>query len=400
MERRKNRLIVENLGPIKKADVTFGDLTVLVGPQASGKSIFLQAFKLVLDQNHVHDTFAQNSIDYHNNVPAFLDAYFGRGMGVMRPGTRVSWEGKEKKIDNLARRKSVKGSKKGRAHENLFYIPAQRVVSLSAGSSRAFGSFDYGDPYVLRSFADRLHFLLQNEFGSTPELFPARGRLSKGLRGLIKKQIFEDATLKQEVLFHKKTLSLKIPGQQEGLAYLSWSAGQREFTPLLLGIYWLCPAGATSTRQKVKWVVIEEPEMGLHPRAIETFLILVLELIRRGYQVVVSTHSTDVLDLVWAVRTIKERGGSAKDIRELFSRPGGMVPGWAKSALDKNKSYKVYFFENGKEVLEISTLDPTDQNEKIASWGELTGFASRSEDIVSKVVSRHEQARHSGRSHT
>ena len=399
MERRKNRLIVENLGPIKRADVTFGALTVLVGPQASGKSIFLQTFKLVLDQNHVHDTFAQNSIDYHNNVPAFLDAYFGRGMGAMRPGTRVSWEGKEKKIDNLARRKSGKGSKKGEAHENLFYIPAQRVVSLPAGSSRPFGSFDYGDPYVLRSFADSIHFLLQKEFGSTPELFPARGRLSKGLRGLVKDQIFEGATLKQEVPHSKKTLSLKLPGQQEdGLAYLSWSAGQREFTPLLLGIYWLCPAGATSTRQQVKWVVIEEPEMGLHPRAIETFLVLVLELIRRGYQVVISTHSTDVLDLVWAVRTIKERGGSAKDIRELFSRPGGMVREWAKSVLDK--SYRVYFFESGEEALEISTLDPTDQNEKIASWGGLTGFASRSGDIVSKVVSRHEEARPSGRSHT
>jgi len=34
------RISVSNLGQIKNADVKFGDLTVFVGPQATGKSIF------------------------------------------------------------------------------------------------------------------------------------------------------------------------------------------------------------------------------------------------------------------------------------------------------------------------------------------------------------------------
>jgi len=33
---------IKSFGPIEEADVTFGDLTLLVGPQASGKSIFIQ----------------------------------------------------------------------------------------------------------------------------------------------------------------------------------------------------------------------------------------------------------------------------------------------------------------------------------------------------------------------
>ena len=41
-----DNLKVKSLGPIKEADVTFGDLTLLVGPQASGKSIFIQMLKL------------------------------------------------------------------------------------------------------------------------------------------------------------------------------------------------------------------------------------------------------------------------------------------------------------------------------------------------------------------
>ncbi|TXT41347.1 MAG: hypothetical protein FD135_403 [Comamonadaceae bacterium] len=33
-------LQIQNLGPIVLADVAFGDLTVIVGPQATGKSAF------------------------------------------------------------------------------------------------------------------------------------------------------------------------------------------------------------------------------------------------------------------------------------------------------------------------------------------------------------------------
>jgi ABC-type uncharacterized transport system ATPase subunit len=40
------RLQVKQLGPIREADITFGDLTVIVGPQATGKSILLQTIKL------------------------------------------------------------------------------------------------------------------------------------------------------------------------------------------------------------------------------------------------------------------------------------------------------------------------------------------------------------------
>ena len=42
-------LILKNIGPIREANVRFGDLTILVGPQATGKSVFLQLFKPVLD---------------------------------------------------------------------------------------------------------------------------------------------------------------------------------------------------------------------------------------------------------------------------------------------------------------------------------------------------------------
>jgi predicted ATP-dependent endonuclease of OLD family len=42
-------LNINYLGQIKEASLSFGDLTVLIGPQATGKSIALQLLKLMLD---------------------------------------------------------------------------------------------------------------------------------------------------------------------------------------------------------------------------------------------------------------------------------------------------------------------------------------------------------------
>ena len=46
-------LRLEKVGQIVEADIRFGDLTVFVGPQATGKSIALQFLKLIVDTGHV-----------------------------------------------------------------------------------------------------------------------------------------------------------------------------------------------------------------------------------------------------------------------------------------------------------------------------------------------------------
>jgi hypothetical protein len=71
-------------------------------------------------------------------------------------------------------------------------------------------------------------------------------------------------------------------------------------------------------RDKLKWAVIEEPEMGLHPRAISVVLLLVLELLSRGYRVCVSTHSPQVLELVWALGILQRRAAKPERLLELF----------------------------------------------------------------------------------
>lgn len=60
-----------------------------------------------------------------------------------------------------------------------------------------------------------------------------------------------------------------------------WSAGQREFIPLLLGLYHLTPSSRVPQKGKIKTVIIEELETGLHPEAINAVMLTVIELINR-----------------------------------------------------------------------------------------------------------------------
>jgi predicted ATPase len=46
-------LELKNIGQISHAELQFGHLTVLVGPQASNKSIIVQWLKFLLDASHI-----------------------------------------------------------------------------------------------------------------------------------------------------------------------------------------------------------------------------------------------------------------------------------------------------------------------------------------------------------
>ena len=79
------RLVLEHIGPIKRADLEFGDLTVLVGPQASGKSILLQMLNFVVDSDAVigalkdYGTNLQARVSEPDRIAEFFEGLFWRG---------------------------------------------------------------------------------------------------------------------------------------------------------------------------------------------------------------------------------------------------------------------------------------------------------------------------------
>ncbi len=71
-------------------------------------------------------------------------------------------------------------------------------------------------------------------------------------------------------------------------------------------------------------MVIEEPEMGLHPQAIQAVILQVLEFINQGYKVVISTHSPVILEFAWTFKNLQKLPEHVrqKALCELFGVSG------------------------------------------------------------------------------
>jgi hypothetical protein len=375
-------LVLENIGPIKKAEVSFGDLTVLVGPQATGKSVFLEFLKLLLDSGPIFRSLRKYGLDWNKDRDEFLDLYLGEGMrGIWGKGSRVRWQGRLIDFDEFVR------PRKGKAMERAFFIPAQRVLALSRdGWLRPFEDYRAGDPYVVRDFSEKLRALMVSGLGRGDAIFPQSGRLKSEIRDLLDKSVFSGFRLQVEKSGPQKRLVLREEGRNSKLPFMVWSAGQREFVPLLLGLYWLMPTTRVARRGSVEWVIVEEMELGLHPKGTAAMLAVVLELLFRGYRVCLSTHSPHVLDLVWALRVFRENRARPKSVIKLFgAQPSQSMLHIGKKTLKKS-AYVYYFDRESGATRDISKLDPGSDAPGEAGWGGLTEFSSHVADEVASVV--------------
>ena len=131
--------------------------------------------------------------------------------------------------------------------------------------------------------------------------------------------------------------------------------------------------------------------MGLHPNGLSAVLNLVLDLVRRGYRVSLSTHSPHVIDVVWALRFFQNNEGGYRDVLKLLGlRPTGRTQELAESALESD--LRVYYFSREGSVRDISDLDPGAEDANEAGWGGLTEFSGKAGDVVAEVAARNQAA--------
>ncbi|NOY79784.1 MAG: AAA family ATPase [Kiritimatiellaeota bacterium] len=378
---KKTQFSIRNVGPLREVDFRFGDLTVLVGPQAAGKSIALQLLKLTLDAGGIAATLKKHGRDWDGKFGPFLDLYLGEGMhGVWEAGSSlIEMNGRPVILMDRIRRSRSRP-------ERSYFIPAQRVLTLANGWPRPFTDYAPGDPFVVPAFSENLGFQMAVGLGRGGAIFPQQGRLKKPIRDELTRTVFGDFQLKLDKRGLQKRLVLEHAG--ETLPFMVWSAGQREFVPLLLGLYWLLPPSKTSRRGDIEWVVVEEIEMGLHPGAISAVMLLVLDLVARGYpRVILSTHSPHVLDIVWGLRMIREHGADPGAVLDLFGlHHSQSMMNMAENVLQKTCT--VFYLDrvSGKSR-DISSLDPGAADSEVSGWGGLTEFSGRVADVVARVVS-------------
>lgn len=380
-------LQVKNFAHIHDARIDFGDLTVLVGPQASGKSLILQWFKMAIDSGEVVTALREAGHDV-KEPDAIVDLVFGEGMSSAwdADSTSVQFDGKDVRPAAWAR-----GTPRER-DAKVFFIPAHRALLLADGWPAPFLKLNADTPAVARLFSQNLYQRFSGRKAAA--LFPVQRILKTQYRKLIDDAVFHGGKveLRQENLRYRLGLNYG----KKALPFMTWTAGQREFTPLLLGLYHVLPPRKQKKHTKLDWVVIEEPEMGLHPQAVVTFMILVLDLLWRGYRVVLSTHSPLVLDTVWALRRFKENHARTGLVSQAFGVPSTKE---IRAVMDHamQADYRVHYLSIGQKdgkvrSEDISALDPLSDNDGEANWGGLTGFSSRIGEAVRKsVLERDEQ---------
>ena len=126
--------------------------------------------------------------------------------------------------------------------------------------------------------------------------------------------------------------------------------------------------------------------MGLHPRAISVVLLMLFELVNRGYQVCLSTHSPHVLEAVWALRQLKENEASAVDLLRIFDAPNTQSMRKLADSMMQKKVRVFYFDRETGRTRDISALDPSGEEAGDAGWGGLTEFSGRANAAVAHAV--------------
>lgn len=372
------KLQIKNFAHINNVDLSFGDLTVIVGPQGAGKSLALQWLKIALDGKQVVDAL-RSAGHPTDRSEVLIDLIFGAGMS-------KAWKTHQTSVSLGKSEVSLRGiSQRGSGKESLFFVPAHRSILISDGWATPFQKLSSETPAVARLFSQNLFEQFTGKDAKT--LFPVKNRLKSEVREKIDHAVFHGGAVGiEEDAQHASRLRL-VHGDMH-LPFMTWTAGQREFTPLLMGLYHLLPSTKITKRDGIDWIVIEEPEMGLHPQAITAVLLLVLDLLWRGYRVVISTHSPYVLSMLWMMKILKEYKARWQLVCQAFGVKTGPMQQVAKSALDKNyKAFLFEFTEEGKvNSVDISDLDPGSEDERVSGWGGLTAYSSRFAEVVRTAV--------------
>ncbi len=379
-------LIVNHLAHITEAEITFGDLTVFVGPQAGGKSLLAQLWKLHLDSG-----FIQSRLRTFGHVwrvwSDFLRLYFGRGYEGIWQGTYVEVDGQPVVPDKIL--STYRGII---PNERVFYIPARRELSLVYGRGwpLPFGGFDDGTPYVLCQYSEEMRLFLDKKFpGPDSIIFPAKYWLPQYLQEQLAASVYPGVVLRVDVA-RQRRLILEIQKKRTRLPIDSWTAGQREFTPLLLAFDYLFSL-KKSPGQRYEWIVIEEPERSLHPQAIVGVIQSLLHLLCMGYKVVLMTHSPIVVEWAWLMQRLKTVPLKIGQEALLEYLGISQVSQTAKIIAEGlKKEIRILFFRRGDTeatVVDISFPTAWDANPDIAEWGGLATPTERARRILSRALS-------------
>jgi energy-coupling factor transporter ATP-binding protein EcfA2 len=378
----RDRFQLHNVGPINDLSMELGSFTLLTGPQATGKTLSLQTIKLLSDHARIKQLIKKQGYDWYNQREDFLNLYYGEGMSNAFGNKDLKlFLNREISLDEVC------APTKSQAQEKVFYIPAQRVNVIRNGWPRAFSDFSREDPFVVRQFSEHLRLLMEAGLGRENSVFPHPKRFKQEYRTALDESIFSGG-----VVIVDNTQSIRrimLAKEEMKIPFMLWSTGQREVMPLLLGLYWLMPPAGSAKKGAIKHVIIEEPEMGLHPDAINSLMLLFLELVSRGYHLVVSTHHPHLVELAWMFKLLQRSPKPRVHLSRLQQLFGIEAASPNVRRVFENvfsMDLRAYYMEKDSRGLtrsrDISSLDLDGTDEATRSWGGIIGHSSKINEFV------------------
>ena len=383
------KLQIKNFAQIAHLDFDLGnvgDLTMIVGPQATGKSLALQWLKLACDRLVVREDLERFGFDW-SDISQFFDLYFGEGMrsGYRSTGdhsTTVALDGKSLDLARIDQKPRGRTTPKS---ASTYYIPAHRSLLLAEGWPKLFQQYSTDTPYVARKASESLNALLLR-LSSKSDVFPQSNRLQASLRTQIDKAVFHGNTVRTDASLGKKRLVLSTK-DGSNIPFMAWTAGQREFVPLMLALYELLPPSKVPRLDTYETVILEEPELGLHPQAIMAVMQMVFHLLARGYRVVISTHSTLLLECAWAMQRMKNSHATTTQLCNAFGLPTSSKDIATAALASKVRAYHLDYTSAGTvSSQDISSLDLFDESPDVAGWGGLVTFSEKLGNAVATAM--------------
>ena len=341
------RLTARNYRSLRDADIDLTDLNLFIGANASGKSTILDALRFLHEgvQSRDFRVPVYSRGGFYNL--AWKGAFAGQIELVLEfeeDSTKFQWSVKLDRgtvdfdVDESVRGyppqsppqellKSDRGEGEwwsGEKKAGVILKQSATGCALSAASADATFPARGVAEFVARwGFFDPNPFLLRRDWfgGSDVARFDPYGRnLAETLYALKESspQVLEKiVTSTREVVGLPKSIEPQksedrffFTQEEEGLRFhvnqMGVSSGTLRMLALMTAIY---------GDQDIDLVGIEEPENYIHPAALSSFVVHLLDAVGRGVQFIVTTHSPlllDFLDDPGAVRVVKrdEQGGT------------------------------------------------------------------------------------------
>ncbi len=382
--REKEKLIVRNLGPLKEVIIEPRPLTIIVGEQATGKSLIAQLLYFFRGLEELFARIFNSELCSGKDWPEkvirnLLDdlrgisfAYFANGTADIQYSFYSNKKRKNWHIKIYSQNRVIRPLKKGhliaqlkewtqlweQAKEELgrartlkqIFIPTERSMFTRLINTEPSALFAPYQPLLLRNFAT----ILTKASDEYQKIFSQKGNLLR----------YDDSynsSMLQEFIIRKQEEVLKgrayVPDRgpkewkwkikEKVIPIQATASGQMEAWP-----FFVIAATFGNSKSQIDFY-FEEPETHLHPKAQVKIMEVIAFLVNQGHTFTITTHSPYILYIV-------------NNLIQRFISYKGKVPN-GQVALNPKDVCAYRFTDKAEEIIDKETnLIDANELERIA----------------------------------